>query len=235
MITTGTYFVSPIESNLSIDSSGGIVKIVLPTAEAIANYLLTSGGIAPEIISYKIKGASLFPVRFYRGGDKLWNNGQQYIEITKDGEGTITTQNGVQSIVESSDPNSGGASSLVLIGTITKDDVNAHVGESSFVKGSNSYGGKAIITVVTKLVEAFDQDVVQAGIIDLVSGYQVAPQAIGGVGSLTVFSFDAVVSLWIQDAGSTFGIMGVRLGKGNFNGGNTTGLIEVYAKFESLP
>lgn len=113
MITTGTYFVSPSETFLDINSADGIVNIVLPTSEAISSYLNGTGGLLPEQISYSISGTSSYPVRFYRGGDKFWNNGLQFIEITQDGEGNISTQGGIQAIGESGTPNSG---TIQLIG-----------------------------------------------------------------------------------------------------------------------
>jgi hypothetical protein len=113
MITTGTYYVSPSETFLDINSADGIVNIVLPTSEAISSYLSGTGGLLPEQISYSISGTSSYPVRFYRGGDKLWNNGLQFIEITQDGEGNISTQGGIQAIGESGTPNGG---SIQLIG-----------------------------------------------------------------------------------------------------------------------
>lgn len=122
----------------------------------------------------------------------------------------------------------------VLIGTITKNDVNANVGVSSFVKGSDSYNGRIITNIATKLVQAFDSDSVQAGIIDLISSTEVVTQLIGNTGSFTIFSF-GLDNPFIQDFGSTYGIVARKLGKGNFIGGNTTGLLEVYAKFESQP
>lgn len=100
MITSGTYFVFPSESNLDIDSTGGLVKIVLPTAEAISTYISGSGGQVPEVIGYTVVGAATNPVRFYRGGGLLWNNGAEYLEITADGSGTISSSNGIQSISE---------------------------------------------------------------------------------------------------------------------------------------
>jgi hypothetical protein len=113
MITTGTYFVSPSETFLDINSADGIVNIVLPTSEAISSYLSGTGGLLSEQISYSISGTSSYPVRFYRGGDKFWNNGLQFIEITQDGEGNISTQGGIQAIAESGTPNSG---TIQLIG-----------------------------------------------------------------------------------------------------------------------
>ena len=113
MITTGTYYVSPSETFLDINSADGIVNIVLPTSEAISSYLSGTGGLLPEQISYSISGTSSYPVRFYRGGDKFWNNGLQFIEITQDGEGNISTQGGIQAIGESGTPNGG---SIQLIG-----------------------------------------------------------------------------------------------------------------------
>ena len=113
MITVGTYFVSPSETFLDINSADGIVNVVLPTSEAISSYLSGTGGLLPEQISYSVSGTSSYPVRFYRGGDKFWNNGLQFIEITQDGEGNISTQGGIQAIGESGTPNGG---SIQLIG-----------------------------------------------------------------------------------------------------------------------
>lgn len=101
MITSGTYFVFPSESLLQIDSTDGIVKIVLPTAQAISSYMSGTGGQVPEVLGYSIVGATVNPVRFYRGGGLLWNNDSEYIEITTDGNGTISSSNGIQSISES--------------------------------------------------------------------------------------------------------------------------------------
>lgn len=113
MITSGTYFVFPSESNLEIDSTDGLVKIVLPTAEAISTYISGSGGQVPEVIAYTIVGAATNPVRFYRGGGLLWNNGAEYLEITADGSGTISRSSGIESISESV-LNSGGNGSSAI-------------------------------------------------------------------------------------------------------------------------
>jgi len=113
MITSGTYFVFPSESNLDIDSTDGLVKIVLPTAEAISTFISGNGSQVPEVIGYTIVGAATNPVRFYRGGGLLWNSGAEYLEITADGSGTISRSNGIESISEAV-LNSGGGTGVAV-------------------------------------------------------------------------------------------------------------------------
>lgn len=160
MIITGTYYVSPSENFLDINSADGIVNIVLPTSEAISSYLNGTGGLLPEQISYSISGTSSYPVRFYRGGDKFWNNGLQFIEITQDGEGNISTQGGIQAIAESGTPNSG---SIQLIGKKIGLSLNPQTtGLPVIVVGNDC---KNEIKVGQKIYSGFDYELSSADIV----------------------------------------------------------------------
>jgi hypothetical protein len=174
MITTGTYFVSPSETFLDINSADGIVNIVLPTSEAISSYISGTGGLLPEQVSYSISGTSSYPVRFYRGGEKFWNNGLQFIEITQDGEGNISTQGGIQSIGESGTPNGGSiqligkkiglslnpsyASSIMVIDNVCKENVKIGQAVTDAKNGTTAdiigvvYSQKQIILTLNNIV-----------------------------------------------------------------------------------
>lgn len=134
MITTAKYFVHPSESNLQIDSSNNVIDIILPTAEAINAYNSTVGAIVPTVIGYSINGATINSVKFYRGGGLFWNNSLEYIEIKTDGDGTISTQDGIQAIGQSTQPNSGSGLSTES-GTFTR---LAKDGSGSFLVATNS-------------------------------------------------------------------------------------------------
>jgi len=158
MITTiGTYFVSPSETFLDINSADGIVNIVLPTSEAISSYISGTGGLLSEQISYSISGTSSFPVRFYRGGDKFWNNGLQFIEITQDGEGNISTQGGIQAIAESGTPNGG---SIQLIGKKIGLSLNPNSSSSVMIIQNRCKGDVKIGQTVTDAKNGTTADII---------------------------------------------------------------------------
>lgn len=145
----------------------------------------------------------------------------------------VVTKSQLDAIGSSSTSSTG--SSFVFIGTITKDDVNANIGVASFLLGDFSYNGRILSKIASKTTEAFDSDIVNAGIIDNVTSYSII---LSDSGSLTTNTLSiADTSSWQQTTSpaSTFSIMAIFGGKGTFAGGNTTGSLNVYALFVDLP
>lgn len=126
-------------------------------------------------------------------------------------------------------------SSFVLIGTVTKDDVNANIGAASFLLGDYSYNGKIFCSLLVHSTEIFDVDTIGVAIIDNVTGTAAGAESI----ALNTIGFTNSDSggTWKQQisSASTYSIRVTYGGKGVFAGGNTTGSVNVYGLFVSLP
>lgn len=128
-------------------------------------------------------------------------------------------------------------SSFVLIGAVTKDDVNANIGAAQFVVGDYSYNGKILCSVLTHTIEAFNVDAIGISIIDNITGTYAGQGSSVNTDNTIGFSNSDSAGMWKQQTNpeSTFSFNITYQGKGTFAGGNTAGLINVYGVFVSLP